>query len=118
MREINFDITNVETTTDGNKIYIVVDWVGDESKVDNLFIDLLDSEHELIDDCIYPKPRHTFYVHDYQLDLLCEQKNEFAFYVAMYDRVINEADGSYSKNELLASKGPFKVSLENALSNV
>jgi hypothetical protein len=55
MREINFDITNVETAIDGNKIYIVVDWVGDESKVDNLFIDLLDSEHELIDDCIYPK---------------------------------------------------------------
>lgn len=30
MREINFDITNVETATDGNKIYIVVDWVGDD----------------------------------------------------------------------------------------
>ena len=53
MREINFDITNVETTTDGNKIYIVVDWVGDESKVDNLFI-----------------------------DLLCEQKNDFAFFLS------------------------------------
>ena len=37
---------------------------------------------------------------------------EFIFHLAMYYKIINEVDGSISKEELLAFKGPFKVSFD------
>ena len=116
----NFEITNVEAFTNGDEISITMQWDGDESGVDDLFVVLLNGEKEFLFDIIYPEKKVTFRLNYQEFEYCWEkdQRNELTFYLAMYDRVINEADGSYSKNELLASKGPFKVSLENALSRV
>lgn len=111
-RENNFEITNVESFTDGYKIYITMQWTGDESELDDLFVDLLDSEKEILNDRIYPEKKVTFSINHKELDLVKNQRNEFTFYLAMYDRIINEVDGSYNKNELLTIKGPFKVSFD------
>ena len=50
--ENNFEITNVDVFTNGKEIYISMQWTGDESKVDNLFVDLLDADKELMNDRI------------------------------------------------------------------
>lgn len=111
-RENSFEITNVESFTDGYKIYITMQWTGNESKVDDLFIDLLDAEKGIMNDRIYPEEKVTFSLTHKELDLVKDQRNELTFYLAMYDRIINEVDGSYSKNELLTIKGPFKISFD------
>ena len=110
--ENNFEITNVDVFTNGKEIYISMEWTGDESKVDNLFVDLLDADKEVINDRIYPEAKVTFGVPYQELDLLDGQSNEFIFHLALYDKIINEVDGSFSKEELLAFKGPFKVSFD------
>lgn len=110
--ENNFEITNVDVFTNGKEIYISMEWTGDESKVDNLFVDLLDADKEVINDRIYPEAKVTFGVPYQELDLVNDQPNEFIFHLAMCDKIINELDGCISKVELLAFKGPFKVSFD------
>ena len=52
-KENNFEITNVEAFTNGDEIFITMQWDGDESWVDYLFVDLLNGEKEFLYDIIY-----------------------------------------------------------------
>ena len=113
-KESNFEIRNVEAYTIGSEIFITMQWDGDESGVDDLYVELLNEEKEILTDIIYPQKKETFRLnyHEFEYCWKKDQRNELTFYLAIYDRIINEEDGSYSKNELLAIEGPFKVSFD------